>query len=118
LSSKPKPIPAQAGIHGSDAREADEWTPAFAGVELNAGQSRRARLPCPLEPKKTDAQPGAGRIHGSDAREADEWTPAFAGVELNAGQSRRARLPCPLEPKKTDAHPGAGRDPRFGRVKS
>ena len=28
------PIPAQAGIHGSDAREADGWTPAFAGVGL------------------------------------------------------------------------------------
>ena len=85
------PIPAQAGIHGSDAREADQWTPAFAGVELCVRQGQRARLARLIESKKTPIPAKAG-IHGSDAREADEWTPAFAGVGFYVRQGRRAKL--------------------------
>src|SRR5581483_9092258 len=36
ISIKPKKIviPAQAGTHGSNARPADEWVPAFAGMTM------------------------------------------------------------------------------------
>ena len=33
-NSRPFVIPAQAGIHGSEARAAEEWVPAFAGATM------------------------------------------------------------------------------------